>query len=88
MTPLFINGLLTPEQRSKATATKDEKLEVIYTALQERISAKPEKFHMVYSGNSQGYEPALQDVGDHMERKTLPSLSIVFCIIFFLTPKR
>ena len=68
VTPLFTEDLLTQQERANAThqmRTKGEQLQVIYDALERRVSAKPKHFHTLVEILQN--EPALKYVGDHMK---------------------
>ena len=68
VTPLYTKGLLTPEERDKATngmLTEDAQLKEIYGALEKRVSTNSKNFHTLV--NVLRNEPALKDVGDQLQ---------------------
>ena len=68
VTVLYSGFLLTPEEKSAATQktlTDDEKLELIFTYLERRVSTKLENFHKLLKALRD--EPAMKSVADKIQ---------------------
>ena len=89
VTALFAEGLLTREERDKAThrtLTANEQLKEIYAALERRVSTNPKNFHTLV--NVLRNEPALKDVGDQLQGIYVAILEyITFFLIVYHTKK-
>ena len=81
--PLFAEGLLTQEERDKAThrmLTANAQLKEIYAALERRVSTNPKNFHTLV--NVLRNEPALKDVGDQIQGSYVAILDFFYCLSY------